>query len=135
MWFSKLDGCDAVIHTAAYFREYFGRGDHAALLESSNVELPLKLAKESAARGVGRIIMVSSTGVLSGRPDGKPSAEGDPANVQIPGNGYQESKKRMEQALARLSLGSSEVVIVRPGWMWGRDSGCKRRGLRDRTDC
>jgi dihydroflavonol-4-reductase len=84
-----------------------------------NVDLSVTLARESARQGVQKIIMISSTGVVSGRPDGKPSGENDPTKIQIPGNGYQESKKRMETALLALDSGGSEIVIVRPGWMWG----------------
>ncbi len=32
-----LDGCEAVFHTAAYFREYFQLGDHAQALEDVNI--------------------------------------------------------------------------------------------------
>lgn len=115
-WFEHLSNCDALVHAAAYFREYFGRGEHDAQLKKLNVDLPVALAKEAQKRGVTRQIFVSSTGVLSGRADGAPSAEADPSNVQIPGNGYQESKKQMEVALAALNI---PMVIVRPGWMWG----------------
>src|SRR6187402_100124 len=33
-----LSGMDAVAHTAAYFREYYGPGDHAASLEDINIK-------------------------------------------------------------------------------------------------
>jgi len=118
-WLSHLEECDVVIHAAAYFREYFGRGEHDHSLTTLNVDFPVRLIKEGIARGVSRFVMISSTGVISGRSDGLPSSEGDPANVQIPGNGYQESKKMMEVALSTLDLHGAELVIVRPGWMWG----------------
>src|SRR5690349_9143977 len=40
-----LGGCDVVFHTAAYFREYFGPGDHWPALERLNVHATLQLAR------------------------------------------------------------------------------------------
>jgi dihydroflavonol-4-reductase len=119
-WLTQLDGCDVLIHAAAYFREYFTRGDHTRLLHQYNVELPVLLAQEAAKRGVRQIVMVSSSGVLEPRPDGKPTDETGAPGALAAANGYFTSKVEMEKALNAIapSLGVP-IAIVRPGWMFG----------------
>lgn len=117
-WFPRLQGCDVLVHTAAYFREYFDRGEHVEKLQALNVDLPTRLTREALDRGVSRVVMISSTGALS--PSGNvPAAEGFAAEGQLAHNGYQQSKVRMEKALSALNLPPEQLVVVRPGWMWG----------------
>ena len=59
-----LDGCEAVFHTAAYFREYFQPGDHAQALEDVNITGTLNLMTEADKRGVRRFVHVSSGGTI-----------------------------------------------------------------------
>jgi dihydroflavonol-4-reductase len=119
-WLGRLADADALIHAAAYFREYYGRGDHAAKLRTINVELPARLARACDEFGLTKSIMVSSSGVVTARPDGRPSDEtGAPAS-SVPGNAYFESKAEMERDLARLAPDLAHVMVVaRPGWMFG----------------
>ena len=119
-WIPRLAEADVLIHGAAYFWESFHRGDHADLLKAYNVDLPVRLVEAAASFGLQRSIVVSSSGVYSGRPDGKASAEDAPAEGQLPDSGYQQSKVAMDRALAKLTLPDSHrLVIVRPGWMFG----------------
>lgn len=116
-WLAQLDGCDVLIHAAAYFREYYTRGDHRELLRRYNVELPVRLTTEAAARGLKQVVMISSSGVLGPRADGKPT---DESGVQPQENAYFQSKVELEKALNALTPTLSiPVAIVRPGWMFG----------------
>lgn len=119
-WLPRLEEADALIHTAAYFREYFGRGEHESKLQLLNVELPVRLTLEADRKGLKRTIMVSSSGVIEARPDGKPADENDPAGGAIPDNRYFHSKVLMEAELQKIlpSL-HHQLVLIRPGWMFG----------------
>ena len=118
-WLSHVAQAEVVVHVAAYFREYFGRGDHTEKLQALNVDLPVKLTKYAISSGVERVIVVSSTGAISPPHVDKAVDESDPAAGQLPNNGYQQSKVRMEQALRALKIPNGQFVIVRPGWMFG----------------
>lgn len=59
-----LNGCDVVFHTAAYFREYYSKGDHLAKLEAINVTATLDLMAASDARGVKTFVHTSSAGTI-----------------------------------------------------------------------
>lgn len=118
-WLSVATSSDFVVHGAAYFREYFGRGDHDAKLQRLNVDVPVELAKACLASGVSRLVIVSSSGAISPPTDGKPVTEASPAEGQLPHNGYMQSKSRMEKELGKLGIPASKMVIVRPGWMFG----------------
>lgn len=115
-----LPGTDVVFHTAAYFREYFGPGDHAALLRTTNVDAVRDLLEAAAAAGVTTVVHTSSSGVIGARPDGSASDESTPPNGLSLRNAYFASKVAAEQvvreAVARLPL---RVPMVLPGWMWG----------------
>lgn len=118
-WIDRVDECDVVVHAAAYFREYFGRGDHDEKLTRLNVDFPVMLTCHALNNGVRRIIVVSSSGALRRPTDGHACRENDPIEGQLPHNGYQQSKVQMEHALSQLRLDPQRLVIVRPGWMWG----------------
>ena len=71
-WIPKMQSAEALIHTAAYFREYFGAGDHAEKLQAWNVRLPVRLTQAASDFGLKKTVMVSSSGTVYPRPDGKP---------------------------------------------------------------
>lgn len=119
---APLDGVDAVIHTAAYFREYFGAGDHEAVLQRRNVDVPVALLREAARRGVTTVVHTSSSGVVGPGPDGGPGDEAAPPPRLAPSTGgYFASKVRAERALEEAAAGLPDVrlVLARPGWMFG----------------
>lgn len=117
-WHAELDGCQALVHGAAYFREYFDHGDHEAKLTRYNVEFPVKLMASAQKAGVSRIVMVSSSGVLGPPRDGKLADEATPPSGIALRNLYFFSKVQMEQAL-RQQPGADRIAIARPGWMFG----------------
>jgi len=118
-WLPSISKFQVIIHTAAYFREYFGRGDHAVKLKALNVDLPVRLTKFAMSKGVERVIIVSSTGAISPPNPEHAATEDDPAEGQVPHNGYQQSKVMMEKALSKLTVPTGQLVMVRPGWMFG----------------
>jgi len=116
----QLPGTDVVFHTAAYFRAYYGPGDHAALLRATNVDAVRDLLEAAARADVPTVVHTSSSGVLGARPDGRPSDETTAPSGLALRNAYFASKVAAEQvvpeAVARLPV---RVPMVLPGWMWG----------------
>ncbi|WP_394827415.1 SDR family oxidoreductase [Pendulispora albinea] len=115
-----LEGCDVVFHTAAYFREYYGSGDHWPKLEAINVHGTVALAEAAHARGVRRLVDVSSSGTIGLRPDGSAGDESTPPSPLAKDNLYVKSKvmvaERLREVGARTGLA---IVQVLPGWMFG----------------
>lgn len=68
----RLGGCQALVHCAAYFREYYGGGEHAQILEKLNVEASLQLLDAALRAGVERFVHISSSGTVGHRADGLP---------------------------------------------------------------
>lgn len=119
---APLDGVDAVVHTAAYFREYFSAGDHDAVLQRRNVDVPVALLREAARLGVATVVHTSSSGVVGPAAGGGPSDEtAPPPRLTASTGGYFASKVRAERALEDAAAGVPEVrlALARPGWMFG----------------
>lgn len=115
-----LADVEVVFHTAAYFREYFARGEHEALLRSRNVDATVALARLAHARGVRRFVHTSSSGTLRARADGAPSTEHDVAAPEALQNRYFASKVLADRALGALAAEIGlDVVTILPGWMFG----------------
>ena len=117
---SELDGCDAVFHTAAYFREYYQPGDHAEALKEINVRGTLELMAAADERRVPCFVHVSSAGTIGLKPDGSPGDEDTPPSPVAASNLYFKSKVDAE-ARIRAFEGSSgmKIVEILPAWMWG----------------
>jgi len=115
-----LSGCDALFHTAAYFRETFQPGEHDAKLQAINVDATIALLKAADRAGVGRAVHVSSAGVIGHRPDGAAADESVPADRIVLENPYLNSKVRSEQAVAEfLRTHRLPVVTILPSWLFG----------------
>lgn len=117
---SALDGCEAVFHTAAYFREYYQPGDHAEALEAINIKGTLNLMVEADTRGVRRFIHVSSSGTIGMKPDGSPGDEETSPSSDQTSNLYFKSKLDGDAKIRdwKPERGMAVVEIL-PGWMWG----------------
>lgn len=117
---TELEGCDALFHTAAYFREYFQPGDHWKILENINVKGTLKILEEAEKRGVKKAIYVSSSGVIGLRPNGEAGDENTPPHPVTESNLYFKSKVVAEKAVDEFCRTHQlEVVQILPGWMFG----------------
>ena len=117
---AALDGCDAVFHTAAYFREYYQPGSHDEALDTINVKGTLALLDAADARGVRRFVHTSSSGTIGRTADGSPGDEDTPPDGAARDNGYFRSKVDGDAAIkAWRPRRGLEVVEILPGWMWG----------------
>ena len=115
-----LAGCDAVIHTAAYFREYYAPGEHAGALEEINVGGSLALLDSADRHGVRRFVHVSSSGVIGHKSDGSPGDEDTPASAEQLRNLYFRSKVQGDAKIRAFTPRQRlEVVTIHPGWMFG----------------
>lgn len=113
-WRPLLDRCDAVVHLAAMVHVMKGASALAEKFHTVNVQGTARLAEQSAAAGVGRLIMLSSvkvhgeTGHLS---ESSPRTAVDP---------YGRSKRGAEDAVIEIGARTGmEVVIVRPPLVYG----------------
>jgi len=123
-WSSALTGCDTLFHTAAYFREYYAAGDHWATLKAINIDATLQLFAAAEAHSVGKVIYVSSSGVIGPNPNGGPSDETTPPGKGAMENLYFRSKVLGEQAIAQfLETHALDVVLILPGWIFGPGDG------------
>ncbi len=117
---SRLDGCEVVFHTAAYFREYYQPGDHWQALEAINIKGTLSLMEEADRRGVRRFVHVSSAGTIGMKPDGSAGDETTPLGAEMLKNGYFRSKVEGDKAIqAWQPTQGMEIIEILPAWMWG----------------
>lgn len=117
---AALAGCEVVFHTAAYFREYYRRGDHADALEEINVKGTLALMTEADRQGVRRFVHTSSTGAIGATGDGTEADESTLPGALQQANLYFRSKVAGNTAIrAWRPARGMDVVEILPGWMWG----------------
>lgn len=115
-----LDGVDVLFHTAAYFREYYGPGDHAASVDLLNVKATMELAQAAQARGVKKMVDTSSSGIIGLKPDGSPGDEQTPMWPGARKNLYFDSKRKVEPLLRAFSQEKGFFIAsALPSWMWG----------------
>lgn len=116
----QLDGHDVLFHTAAYFREAGAPGDHWPKLEQINVLGTMALLREAERRGIKKVIYVSSSGVIGGRPNGQPSDETVPPDDITFQSLYFKSKVVAEERLLEfLKTSALPVVQILPAWIYG----------------
>jgi dihydroflavonol-4-reductase len=116
----ELRGVDAIVHTAAYFREYYQRRSDATLLERTNVAAVGELIGVAEEANVPVVVYVSSAGTLGSASPQQPANEDTPAGKAMMRNAYYASKVRAEQLIEALRPGVSvHVPVVVPAWMWG----------------
>lgn len=114
-----LRGADAVVHTAAYFREYYQPGYDSSLLERTNVTAVAELVAAAEHAGVGVFVHVSSAGTIGRAANGQLADEDTPP-PRTSRNRYYASKVRADQlAVSLRQQHPVRVPVVVPGWMWG----------------
>ena len=64
---SGLKGCDALFHTAAFFRDALKGGKHWQTLYDTNVVGTKNLLQVAYEEGIRRVVHTSSIGVLEGK--------------------------------------------------------------------
>ncbi|MFJ4841900.1 NAD-dependent epimerase/dehydratase family protein [Streptomyces sp. NPDC088746] len=119
-----LPGVAAVIHTAAYFREYYLPDADLPRLFATNVDAVTTLLREAVAAGVPTVVQTSSVNTLGAGTEEEPANEsaGPPPGWER--NAYRASKVRAEAAVRAFAqdpeyAGRIRVPLVLPGWMWG----------------
>jgi dihydroflavonol-4-reductase len=116
----SLQGCVAVFHTAAYFREYYQPGSHDDELHAINVRGTLALMHAADAAGVECFVHTSSSGTIGQKPDGGPGDEDTPPSAAHLKNGYFRSKVDGDREIhAFAPTRGMRVIEILPGWMWG----------------
>lgn len=116
---SAMQGCDVVFHTAAFFRDSYKGGSHAAALEHTNVAGTEALLHMAYANGIRRFVHVSSIAVLAGVRGEMVSEDQlrDPKDA----DDYYRSKIMSDRVVLGFLASHPDfhAVFVLPGWMWG----------------
>lgn len=118
-WGGALNGVDVIVHAAARVHVMHDRvADPLAEFRKVNVVGTLNLARQAAAAGVRRFVLVSSIKVNGEQTyPGKPFRPDDPPKPLDP---YGVSKLEAERGLLDLTSASRmEVAIVRPPLVYG----------------
>lgn len=117
-WGAALEGVRCVVHLAARTHVLHDTADDPlAEYRRINVLGTERLAREAVARGVKRIVLLSSVKVNGERTFAQPYTEDD---VARPEDAYGVTKQEAEQVLARIASESGlEVVVLRPPLVYG----------------
>lgn len=115
-----LAGSEVLFHTAAYFREYFGPGDHWGKLKAINVDATIALLNAAEQHSLRKVIYTSSSGVIGGTSDSRPADESTPPDEAAMANLYFRSKVIAEQEIgAWLKTHQLPLVHILPTAMLG----------------
>jgi dihydroflavonol-4-reductase len=97
---SALQGVDVVFHTAAYFREYFGKdADHWTQLKKINIDATMRLIELADQAGVKKFIHTSSSGTIGKAENGHAGDENTPPDDLAMSNLYFKSKILTDQKI------------------------------------
>lgn len=118
-WTAALQGCDAVVHTAARVHQMRDlSADPLTEFRRVNTEGTLRLAHDAVKAGVRRFVFLSSIKV-----NGEATVSGHPFRADgptAPGDPYAVSKWEAESGLQEISRQSGlEVVVIRPTLVYG----------------
>ncbi|MDI3357880.1 SDR family oxidoreductase [Pseudomonas sp. UYIF39] len=114
-----LQGCDALFHTAAYFRDSYKGGKHWQKLYDTNVTGTEQLLQAAYAAGIRRAVHTSSIAVLKGNKD--EVIDETMSRSESDADDYYLSKILSEQKIQEFLLQHPDMFIamVLPGWMFG----------------
>jgi dihydroflavonol-4-reductase len=119
-----LRGADAVVHTAAYFREYYQRGYDPLLLERTNVTAVSQLVAAANHADVAVFLHISSSGTIGRAPTGELADEDTAPARTSRRNRYYASKVNADAVIDSLrDQHGLQIPVVVPGWMWGPGDG------------
>ncbi|GAA3166304.1 NAD(P)-dependent oxidoreductase [Nonomuraea salmonea] len=113
-WVVKLREGDAVVHVAAHM-EFWGPD---SLFERANHVPTVALHAASVAAGVRRFVLISAASVSTGSQRRPVVDESTPEGR--PNVAYSRVKLATERALLQASGGNTELVVLRPPFIWGR---------------
>ncbi|MBK5396163.1 SDR family oxidoreductase [Pseudomonas sp. TH39(2020)] len=114
-----LQGCDALFHTAAYFRDSYKGGKHWQKLYDTNVTGTERLLQAAYAAGIRRAVHTSSIAVLKGNKD--QVIDETMSRSESDADDYYLSKILSEQKVQEFLQQHPDMFIamVLPGWMFG----------------
>ncbi len=111
---TAMQGCDAVIHTAA-FAGVWHRDEK--VIYDLNVESTVLILKIAAARDIRRCVVTSSAAVFGPSGDRALKETGpEPLHFFTP---YERSKALMEKEVAKLVAAGQDIVVVNPTRLYG----------------
>lgn len=108
-----LDGTDVVFHLAAALGASLQNEDGFRRINTAGTANLLEAARKA---GVRRFIHFSSAGVLGHVAGGEPADESTPC---LPQNVYDRTKLEAEEEALAAARKGQNVVIIRPGWVYG----------------
>lgn len=114
-----LRGIDVLIHSAAYYGEYYRQGNGQDLLRNINVSGTVELLKMAYQQGIRNVVYISSGGVLQS-PIGRATDESAPYADNTPEK-YFQSKIEAEREIYRFmkSYPAMRIVLILPSVMLG----------------
>ncbi|MBC3383923.1 SDR family oxidoreductase [Pseudomonas sp. SWRI12] len=114
-----LQGCDALFHTAAYFRDSYKGGKHWQKLYDTNVTGTERLLQAAYDAGIRRAVHTSSIAVLKGNKD--QVIDETMSRSEQEADDYYLSKILSEQKVQQFLAQHPDMFIamVLPGWMFG----------------
>ncbi|GAA5153691.1 NAD(P)-dependent oxidoreductase [Amycolatopsis dongchuanensis] len=113
-WLARLREADAVVHVAAHM-EFWGPD---SLFEQANLVPTVALHAASVAAGVRRFVLVSAASVSTGSQRRPVVDERTPEGR--PNLAYSRVKLATERALLNARGGQTDLVVLRPPFIWGR---------------
>ena len=108
-----LEGTDILFHCAAALGASILSASDFFRINGEGTKNILQAAKDA---GVPKIVHFSSAGVLGSVENGEVANEDYPLNPQ---NSYDRSKLEGENIARRFAKEGMDIVIVRPGWVYG----------------
>jgi len=121
-WSQALDGIEVVVHLAARVHIMLESAkDPFVEFRRVNVDGSLNLARQAAAKGIKRIVYLSTIKVNGEGTVGRPYR---PDDIPAPADPYSVSKMEAEEGLLRIARETGmEVVILRPPLIYGKGAG------------
>jgi dihydroflavonol-4-reductase len=116
---SHLEGCEVLFHAAAYFRDSYTGGDHAAALRAVNIDGSRTLIQAAYDAGVRRMVHTSSIALLDG-PRGALLDE-NCLRDRAQADDYYRSKIDTDAVVLDFLADHPEMdaSLIMPGWMHG----------------
>jgi dihydroflavonol-4-reductase len=110
---SALQGVDVVFHTAAYFREYYGKdADHWTQLKKINIDATMRLIELADRAGVKKFIHTSSSGTIGKAENGHAGDENTPPDDLAMSNLYFRSKVLGDQLIKDWLKTNTRMPII-----------------------
>jgi nucleoside-diphosphate-sugar epimerase len=110
---AAMNGTDVLFHLASALGASILKEEEFRAVNAEGTRAALGAA---GAAGVKRIVHFSSAGVLGHVADGKAAAED---HALAPRDAYDRTKLEGERIALEFAAGGANVVVIRPGWVYG----------------